>query len=197
MPRRRPPLSVEQILAWADAHCARTGEWPTPHSGPVPEAPGETWAAVQSALYQGLRGLPRGTSLARLLAGRRGKSTRSALPRLSQRQILEWADAHRRRTGRWPAVDSGAVAEAPAETWRALDAALRRGYRGLPGGDSLARLLDRRRGPRLRSWRSWTGREDDLVRKLPPAEAARRTGRTVRAVYKRRWGLGLARRQEG
>jgi hypothetical protein len=28
MGQRRIPLTVEQILAWADAHHARTGEWP-------------------------------------------------------------------------------------------------------------------------------------------------------------------------
>ncbi len=27
--RQRPALTVEQILAWADAHHERTGEWPT------------------------------------------------------------------------------------------------------------------------------------------------------------------------
>jgi len=25
---RKPPLSIKQILAWADAHHKRTGEWP-------------------------------------------------------------------------------------------------------------------------------------------------------------------------
>jgi hypothetical protein len=32
----------------------------------------------------------------------------------------------------------------------------------------------------------WTAAEDQLVRTLPPAEAARRTGRTLLAVYARR-----------
>jgi hypothetical protein len=35
----------------------------------------------------------------------------------------------------------------------------------------------------------WTDIEDGLVRTLPPAEAARRTGRTVQAVYARRSAL--------
>jgi hypothetical protein len=38
------------------------------------------------------------------------------------------------------------VAEAPGETWLAVDAALARGLRGLRGGSSMARLLSRRRG---------------------------------------------------
>jgi hypothetical protein len=34
MGRKGEPLTVEQILAWADAHKARTGTWPTRRSGP-------------------------------------------------------------------------------------------------------------------------------------------------------------------
>src|SRR5438093_10180034 len=66
---RWPDLSVEQILAWADAHHARTGEWPTAkHAGTVFEAPREKWRNVDACLRHGLRGLPSGLSLARLLA---------------------------------------------------------------------------------------------------------------------------------
>jgi hypothetical protein len=44
----------------------------------------------------------------------------------------------------------------------------------------------------------WTDEEDALVYRLPPAEAARRTGRTLGAVYSRRSLLGLgAGRGEG
>jgi hypothetical protein len=39
--------------------------------------------------------------------------------------------------------------------------------------------------------RLWKGEEDELVRTLPPPEAARRTGRSLRAVYARRLRLGL------
>src|SRR5437763_710112 len=59
-PYTLPPLEVEQILAWADAHYQRTGDWPTHLAGPVPEAPGETWAAINAALYRGQRGQPGG-----------------------------------------------------------------------------------------------------------------------------------------
>jgi hypothetical protein len=41
----------------------------------------------------------------------------------------------------------------------------------------------------------WRAAEDDLVRALPPAEAARRTGRSLKAVYQRRRVLGLADRR--
>jgi hypothetical protein len=38
------------------------------------------------------------------------------------------------------------LTDAPGENWKALDLALRRGHRGLPGGDTLVRLLRRERG---------------------------------------------------
>jgi hypothetical protein len=67
----RPPLTVEQVLTWANAHQARTGAWPTRLSGPVIGAQAETWANVNQALEKGLRGLPP-SSLYRLLAEHRG-----------------------------------------------------------------------------------------------------------------------------
>jgi hypothetical protein len=78
--RPRPPLTVPQILAWADAHRARTGAWPGAASGPVGGAPGETWAAVNVALRLGHRGLPGGDTLARLLQRERGAPARLGRP---------------------------------------------------------------------------------------------------------------------
>jgi hypothetical protein len=61
---RRPygaPLSEGQVLAWAEAHFARTGRWPHHDSGPVEGVPGQTWAAIDDeALRRGHRGLPGG-----------------------------------------------------------------------------------------------------------------------------------------
>jgi hypothetical protein len=65
--------------------------------------------------------------------------------KLTLRQVLTWADAHRHDTGSWPTTRSGPVAQAPEEGWQAVDQALRLGLRGLPGGDSLPRLLWRER----------------------------------------------------
>src|SRR5262249_51185995 len=141
-----PRLTEEQVLAWADAHHLLLGAWPTGHSGPIPEAPGESWAAISTALKAGLRGLPGGSSLARLLARRRGVRNQKDLPRLTEEQVLAWADAHHQRTGRWPTSYSGPMTGVAGEGWHALDKALRNGYRGLPGGSSLARLLRRHRG---------------------------------------------------
>lgn len=66
--------------------------------------------------------------------------------RLTITVILRWADAFYKRTGQWPRVHSGAVPESPSDTWTGLDAALRQGCRGLPGGSSLYQVLRRRRG---------------------------------------------------
>ncbi len=136
-----PALTEEQILAWADEHYARTGKWPTVASGPVENQPGEKWANVHNALAKGLRGLPGGSSLARLLTEHRGKRNHLDLPELTIDEILVWVDAFHANTGTWPKVNSGAIAEAPAETWNGIEHALRNGNRGLPGGSSLAQLL--------------------------------------------------------
>jgi hypothetical protein len=149
-PAALPPLTTEQILAWADAHHARTGKWPTAGAGRVAGESGETWSAAAAALEAGCRGLPGGSSLAKLLADRRGVRNHMALPPFTVGQILAWADAHLLRTGGWPSGKDGSIADAPGETWRAVEQALAGGLRGLSGGDTLARLLARHRGKRNR-----------------------------------------------
>lgn len=146
--KQLPLLTEELITAWADAHRERTGQWPRKDSGAIAECPGERWQTIDNALLVGLRGLPGASSLARLLAERRGVRNRKALPPLTEKQILAWADAHRSRTAKWPSHSSGAILDAPGETWGAADNALRAGLRGLPGGASLARLLSRERSVR-------------------------------------------------
>jgi superfamily II DNA or RNA helicase len=69
---RPPPLTEKQILQWLDAHHSNRNEWPNRDSGAIEAAPGETWFNINQAMRLGLRGLPGGTSLARLLAERRG-----------------------------------------------------------------------------------------------------------------------------
>jgi hypothetical protein len=139
--RELPPFEEVQILAWADAYNERTGLWPTRASGPVDEAPGETWYAVNAALASGRRGLPGGSSLAALLFRRRGVPISHHPPPLTREQILQWATAHRSREGRWPTRYSGAIPQSEGETWLNVEQALRKGLRGLPPGGSLSRLL--------------------------------------------------------
>lgn len=143
-----PTLTVTRILEWADAYRNRTGDWPGQADGPIPDAPGESWAAIEFALREGIRGLPGGSSVAQLLAAERGVRNHLALPALTPATVLDWADAHHTRTGDWPGQATGPVIDAPGETWAGIDAALRVGVRGLPGGSSLARLLAAERGVR-------------------------------------------------
>jgi hypothetical protein len=145
-----PALTHEIILAWADAYFEKIGTWPNDSSGSIDGVPGQTWKGVAVAMIKGLRGLPRASSLKTLLQTHRGIRNRMSLPELTQEQILAWADAHHGREGTWPKVKSGAVVDAPDETWLALNHALDRGIRGLPGGSSLAKLLCDKRGVRNR-----------------------------------------------
>src|SRR5665213_1127126 len=159
-----PAFRLKQILLWVDNRHKRTGMWPTAESGTIADAPGETWWAVNVALRNGDRGMKAGSSLARLLAQRRGRRNRQVLPPYTVREILEWADAHHMRTGTWPTYRSGPIAEAPGETWKAVHAALYSGGRGLPGLSSLAQVLAAHRGvtiatqlppltlPKMRMW---------------------------------------------
>ncbi len=134
-------LTIKQILAWADAHYERTGDWPSRESGRVQEAPDESWPAINDALKRGSRGLSGPSSLVKLLTKyRKTLYQRKGVP-LKRSQILEWARAHHERTGRLPTKKSGPVREQRGETWSAIDAALSAGSRTLAGGSSLPKLL--------------------------------------------------------
>src|SRR5215469_3849949 len=101
---RRPPLSEIKIIRWAKAHIRRTGQWPrVSERVPIPGVPGENWRALDIALRDGLRGLPGGSSLNRLLCGRGHlKVKRYWRPTLTLDRIWKWAQAHHKRHGAWP-----------------------------------------------------------------------------------------------
>jgi len=71
---------------------------------------------------------------------------------LTVSRILKWADAYHKRHGRWPTQRSGKLDNDNGGdanlTWGAVDQALIKGLRGLPGGSSLAQLLVVERGAR-------------------------------------------------
>jgi hypothetical protein len=143
-----PRYTVAQILKWADAHHALTGSWPHTKDGPIQDATGESWLAIDMALRNGLRGLRGGSSLAKLLHAKRHVPNHMSQPRITQQKILAWADAHRRRTGNWPIREDGPITDAPSETWSGIDHALRKSSRGLREKSSLALLLAKYRGVR-------------------------------------------------
>jgi hypothetical protein len=140
----RQPLTVSLILAWSDAHHARTGVLPKSTTADVQSLPpGECWRRLDQALRVGIRSLPGGDSLARLLQRQRGARNIHALPVLSEGEIMSWALAHRRRTGKWPDAKAGRIIGTHHEKWASVHRALRCGTRGLPGNDTLTRVLAR------------------------------------------------------
>ena len=88
----------------------------------------------------------------------------AAAKRGKARPRKHMASAWRANTGRVPTAATRAKMSAAAKE---------RAKTFLPGG------------------RPWTPEEDELVRTLPPSEAAARTGRSVRGVWDRRRRLGL------
>ena len=124
-----PNLTPEAILAWANAHHARTGRWPAHREGPVPEAPGETWLTVEAALYFGLRGLVGRRTLLGFLVEHWVRSTRQPADFIIG-QILTWADAYYGRTGRRPISTSGHIPGTDGVTWKSVDDASASGSDG-------------------------------------------------------------------
>jgi hypothetical protein len=146
-PERLRILALETVQAWAEAHRQVHGLWPSATSGPVAGAPGEDWATIDEALKYGRRGLPGGTTLARLFGPSLDPTLRRDRPKLSLDQVLAWGDAYHTANGRWPCRTSGAIAGAPGERWVNIDQALRHGVRGLPTGLTLFKLFAGRPAP--------------------------------------------------
>jgi len=169
---RVEPLSESKIVDWAADHFRRTGSWPTVESGAVLAGKGITWSGINSALRQGCRGLPGGSTLSNLLKTRGAiPIVRRWRPLLSRRQILDWAEAHFKVHGHWPHSRSGSIAGVPGETWKNVDLALRTGVRGLTGGLSLPRLLRAAKGVRFSSIGRQSGPPFSMAKILAWADA--------------------------
>ena len=147
-----PPLTEDIIVRWARAHRRLTDRWPTEDAGPIVGTRGEVWLNVAAALAMGTRGLPGGDTLARLLERCLGVPNPANRPRMTEQQILGWADTFHTKTDRWPHADVVPTEAAPGETWCAIDDALRVGLRGLAGGSSIVRLLVEKRGARSKGY---------------------------------------------
>jgi hypothetical protein len=100
-------------------------------------------------LRDGHRGLPGGSTLARLVAEAGLKPHLQDRPPLTVEGILTWAEADYRITGKW--LTTGPVWSAPGETWEAIHMCLFRGGRGLPSGMALGRLIRFHQNVLLRS----------------------------------------------
>jgi hypothetical protein len=148
---KQPDYEIKKIKDCILAHRQATGTWPSTTSGPVKHGPyteKETWLAIDNALRKGVRGLLGGSSLVQLNEEVSNEHGLDYVNRLKQpdyeiEKIQDCILAHRQATGTWPTQKLGPVEYGPyagEETWLAIDNALRRGLRGLPGGSSLAEL---------------------------------------------------------
>lgn len=76
-----------------------------------------------------------------------GKSISEWADRVSQSmplepdQVIQWAIEWEKATGRWPRQTDGKI-PGTLEYWTSIHGALREGWRGLPGGQSLAQFLE-------------------------------------------------------
>jgi hypothetical protein len=118
----KPPLELRQVLAWADAHFRRTGTWPRPTTGGIPEGPGETWRGIDLALRLGRRGLSGGSSLTRLLERERGAQVRRGRP--------PSAKARQAARLREQGLTLAAIGQRLGVTWQAVQQLLRRAQAG-------------------------------------------------------------------
>jgi len=151
--RRAPPLDEQEIVRWAQGWHEDWGRWPTKHWEPPKNWEGtpeqwrmatpyagreEKWKYLNLCLSIGRRGLPGGSSLAKLL-----RHLKKRPETVSERQIRSWARAFFEEVGRWPNRHDGPTLKYSGYdvSWKGWDRALDRGLYGLPGGSSLSQLL--------------------------------------------------------
>lgn len=139
----KPDLTEAAILHAAQEFKTRTGQLPETRDGDATADFGfpETWAAVDSALQGGYRGLSGNSSLSKLLIAHGLKSEK---PDLTEEGIIEAARKCIMRTGELPSENRADDATADfgfPETWKSVGGALRSGLRGLSSGTTLSKLL--------------------------------------------------------
>ncbi len=134
-----PPLSLKQILSWADAYFEKYGTWPDATSGPI-DGTNENWKYIEHWLNYGTRGFAGGYSLVSLLRHERGVISRAIPTKLNITKVLRWVANYRSEHGGWPTSASGVIPGTGA-TWNEVDTALKNGLLGLPRGSSLPSLI--------------------------------------------------------
>lgn len=137
--KKKDDLTVEQIKKAGEEFKKQYSKYPSGTSKkPVPGMPNENWRAINEALIKGCRGFPGGSSLAILFETKKDDLTID--------QIKKTGEDYRKQYGKYPFVRSKEpVPGMPNETWGGINAALRHGCRGLPGGSSLAILFDKKK----------------------------------------------------
>jgi hypothetical protein len=139
-----PPLTIEIVITWMRAFKEEHGVLPGPHEKrSVPGQPHEKWSNLDTLLLQGRRGLSPGNSLTRLAVSHFGSRNVNRPPRLTETMIVKAIRTFHEAHGRYPNKDEKEpVPGHPGEKWSHIEAALRAGGRGLPGGSSLAKVRE-------------------------------------------------------
>jgi hypothetical protein len=143
-----PSFTEDQILDWIGQYFVKYKKKPTKTSGIVEFAErnyrGTTWSEIDSSFKRGKRGLHI-SSLAQFIQKKLDIKRRTHPPDLNLELILDWAQKYYSKYNIKPTAKNKviefAINDHQGETWLAVDAALRKGRRGLAGGSSLANLI--------------------------------------------------------
>ena len=131
-------LTNEKVAKAIKLFHSENGFYPTPSSGEASKYFGDqtSWMAIDAALKKGFRGLPGGSTLVKEVAKSSVKIS------FSTQLIADAMEAYHKEHGKHPVQGSGDASKyfGFKTTWAAVNESLRCGYRGLPGGSSLAML---------------------------------------------------------
>jgi hypothetical protein len=145
-------LTETTILNWCDEYFSAHGKYPGQGSEALESMDSETFNNINAALTSGHRGLPGGSSLAKLLRKNRNYQDNYSRPKLTLPKIIDMMVDHYQTFAKWPVSTDKEVVGHASEKWSAINAALHIGSRGLrTSGNSLAKLRPRaiRRAKRL------------------------------------------------
>ncbi|MFY9287933.1 MAG: DEAD/DEAH box helicase family protein [Alphaproteobacteria bacterium] len=150
-------LTEEKLVSWIKATLEKTGKIPTFNDrevygyqadGSIEIIPNETWNAIHQSLERGARGSVKedGTLFADgLFDFKKKHGFASDKEDLSEEKIVSWIRATLEKTGRLPIQTDmivygyqagGSIEIVQGETWKAIDACIANGRRGLVKEDS-------------------------------------------------------------
>ena len=144
---RKTIIKDIDVVNWVKKYKDKYGKFPHHASGKVEFADEDiTWSALEACLINGWRGLPKNTSLSKLIAEQFNVINRSNTKKYSNNIIRKWIERHYKEYGYYPTKRSGVIEWASEYgynlvTWDAIDRALRVGVKGLSGGSSLSNFI--------------------------------------------------------
>ena len=189
-PTNRQPLTVEQILRWADAHRQRTGQWPSEASGSVPRPLRRTGGSSTPLFVWGHVRCRQALAWPSPFRGE-GRSQPHQFAAPDHRADL--ALGRRPPPAHWPVARPDFRTRCGVSRGKLgpLTLAVRNGYRGLPRGSTLHSLLE---GQEVVAPHNW----EEVIERYRAGEALNRLARlpggqraSVRQFLRRR---GILRR---